>query len=95
MTDNDELARSIHYYKNGHSLSLDEHIHIVPKTVNPRSALLKRANSMPKMPNDTSFESVQEDINRKLLHKTILSKNPAAFRRWGFVGYYLLLLKLW
>jgi hypothetical protein len=76
-----ELERAIHHYKNGHSLSLDEHVHIIPAKVDPRSAMLKRANSMPKVPNDTSFESVQEDINRQLLHRTIMSRNPTAFRR--------------
>ena len=79
-----DLQSAIHHYKNGHTLSLDEHNQSIPAKVGPRSALLKRMNSVPKMPLDVTYEVVQEEINRRVLHKTILERNPAAFRRYGY-----------
>ncbi len=68
--------------KAGHSLSLNGHTTTVANTVGPRSALLCRAQSTPKLPIDTSYESVQENINRKILHSHIYSANPDVFKRF-------------
>mmetsp|Transcript_15662 Transcript_15662/g.16406 ORF Transcript_15662/g.16406 Transcript_15662/m.16406 type:complete len:322 (+) Transcript_15662:26-991(+) len=67
--------------KSGHSLSLDGHTSTIANIVAPRSALLTRALSTPKIPVDTSYESVQENINRKILHSQVFSSNPNIFKR--------------
>jgi hypothetical protein len=80
-----EGKRAVSEIKAGHSLSLDGHSTTTKLIVEPRSVLLARANSTPKIPLDTSYESVQENINRKLIHSQVYSSNPKVFRR--FVGY--------
>lgn len=72
---------AVNTIKSGHSLSLDGHTSIIPNIVNPRSALLTRALSTPKIPVDTSYESVQENINRKIIHSQVYSSNPNIFKR--------------
>ena len=67
--------------KSGHSLSLDGHSTGVVNLVNPRSVLLARALSTPKIPIDTSYESVQETINRKIIHSQVFASNPGVFKR--------------
>jgi hypothetical protein len=80
-----EGKRAVSEIKAGHSLSLDGHSTTTKLIVEPRSVLLARANSTPKIPLDTSYESVQENLNRKLIHSQVYSSNPKVFRR--FVGY--------
>lgn len=81
MGSNGDLPSALNALKSGHSLSFDRHDTTIPDKVGPRSALLSKAKSIPKLPCDTSYEAVQESINRKLLHQHIYSQNNAVFRR--------------
>jgi hypothetical protein len=77
-----EGKKAVNEIKDGHSLALDGHSTATKLTLGPRSALLPQARSTPKLPVDTSYESVQENINRKLIHSEILKSDPAVFRRY-------------
>jgi hypothetical protein len=67
--------------KSGHSLALDGHYENVPHRVHPQSRMLSKMRSIPKLPTDTSYEAVQESVNRKLLHQIVHTNNPTVFRR--------------
>ena len=67
--------------KSGHSLALDGHYENVPHRVHPQSRMLSKMRSIPKLPTDTSYEAVQESVNRKLLHQIVHTNNPNVFRR--------------
>lgn len=67
--------------KSGHSLSLDGHYSNVSQCVNPKSRMIAKMRSIPKIPCDTSFEAVQESVNRTVLHKIVCDSDPHAFRR--------------
>ena len=67
--------------KSGHSLSMDGHYSNVPHRVHPKSCLMGKMRSIPKIPVDTSYEAVQESINRKVLHQMVYEKNPNVFKR--------------
>lgn len=69
--------------KSGHSLSLDGHRDQVPLRVSPQSCILKKMRSNPKIAVDTSYEAVQEEVNRNVLHEVVLSRNPQVFKRGG------------
>lgn len=72
---------AVNEIKYGHSLSLDGHSTTTKFVVPPRSSLLAKARSTPKLPVDTSYEAVQENINRKLIHSEVYNANPTVFRR--------------
>ena len=79
--DSIDVALLAHTLKSGHSVSLDGHHSNLPHTVPPKSRMIEKTRSIPKIPGDTSFESVQEGLNRRHLHKTVLDLNPKVFRR--------------
>mmetsp|Transcript_20362 Transcript_20362/g.37786 ORF Transcript_20362/g.37786 Transcript_20362/m.37786 type:complete len:331 (-) Transcript_20362:218-1210(-) len=69
--------------KSGHSSCLDGHFQSVPHRVHPKSQMLSKVRSIPKIPVDTSYDAVQESVNRTLLHQLVHSSNPKVFRRGG------------
>lgn len=81
--DSIDTALLAHTLKSGHSLSLDGHFANTPHRVHPRSALMGKMKSIPKLPVDNSYEAVQEAINRSVLHRVVYEKNPHVFRRGG------------
>jgi hypothetical protein len=77
-----DLNRSLQLLKFGHSSSLDCHVDYVPNKLQPRSCLLGKLPSIPKLPVDNSVEMAAESLTRRTMQNTIINSEPTAFRRY-------------
>lgn len=76
-----EIQREVQQLKNGHTLSLDYHTAEFPMLLGPRSSLVGKLPSIPKLPTDLSVEIVRESIMRRSAHTKLLNEDPDCFRR--------------